>query len=64
MNSLSLTDKSKDVHLSAESRQIDPLDEPWFDDPPPSSRPRSSAPPPVVHVGEFLGDPEVDAWLR
>jgi hypothetical protein len=63
MNSLSVTDKSKDVHLSAGSRQIDQLDEPWFDDPPPSSQHRSSVPP-VVHVGEFLGDPEVDAWLR
>ncbi len=63
MNSLSLTDKSKDVRLSAGTRTIDQLDEPWFDEAPPSSQCRSSAPP-VVHVGEFLGDPEVDAWLR
>ena len=62
MNSLSLTDKSKDVRLSAGTRQTDQLDEPWFDEAPPSSH-RPSAPP-VVHVGEFLGDPEVDGWLR
>jgi hypothetical protein len=41
------------------------LEEPWFAEPAPSSRVRpSSQPPPFVHVGEFLGDPEVDAWLR
>ena len=62
MSSPSLTDKSKDVGLSAGTRSPDQLDEPWFDDAPGSQR-RSSAPP-VVHVGEFLGDPEVDAWLR
>lgn len=37
----------------------------WFDTPPPSSVRRSSVPPaPVEKVGEFLGDPSVDAWLR
>jgi len=40
------------------------LEEPWFDEPAPGSQRRSSAPPPVVHVGEFLGDPLADAWLR
>jgi hypothetical protein len=40
------------------------LAEAWFDAPPPSTR-RSSVPPaPVSAVGEFLGDPLVDAWLR
>ena len=34
----------------------------WFDETPPSSRVRPSVPP--VRVGEFLGDPEVDGWLR
>ena len=63
MNSLTLTDKSKDVRVAAASRKADQLDEPWFDEAPPSSQRRPSAPP-VVHVGEFLGDPEVDAWLR
>lgn len=40
------------------------LAEAWFDAPPPSTR-RSSVPPaPVSAVGEFLGDPLADAWLR
>jgi hypothetical protein len=39
------------------------LAEAWFDAPPSSTR-RSSAPPPVSAVGEFLGDPLADAWLR
>ena len=63
MNSLSLTDKSKDVRVSAGTHTTEQLDEPWFDEAPPSSQRRPSAPP-VIHVGEFLGDPEVDAWLR
>ncbi|MDB4939363.1 MAG: hypothetical protein JWP87_6335 [Labilithrix sp.] len=37
--------------------------EAWFEASPPSSR-RSSTPPPVSAVGEFLGDPLADAWLR
>lgn len=37
------------------------LEQVWFDEAPRSSR--SSAPPPVS-VGEFLGDPLADAWLR
>ena len=61
MNSLSVTDSSEDLRLAPKS--IDPLEERWFDETPPSGRIRPSAPP-VVHVGEFLGDPEVDAWLR
>ena len=43
------------------------LEQLWFDTPPPSSvrRAMSSAPPPPVEkVGEFVGDPDVDAWLR
>lgn len=61
MNSLTLTDKSKDARYS--TRRVDQLDEPWFDEAHPSSRPRPTMPP-IVHLGEFLGDPEVDAWLR
>jgi hypothetical protein len=64
MNSLSLNDRTEkptDITLTAEA--ADALEEPWFDEAPTSSRPRPSAPP-VVHVGEFLGDPEVDSWLR
>jgi hypothetical protein len=44
----------------------DKLEEPWFSEEPASSRRPSSRPPPsgIVRVGEFLGDPEVDKWLR
>jgi hypothetical protein len=41
------------------------LAEAWFDAPPASTRRISSVPPPPVSaVGEFLGDPLADAWLR
>jgi hypothetical protein len=41
------------------------LAEAWFDAPPASSRRISTVPPPPVSaVGEFLGDPLADAWLR
>ena len=40
------------------------LAEAWFDASPPSSRRPSIAPAPVSVVGEFLGDPLADAWLR
>ena len=42
------------------------LEQLWFDTPPPSGvrRMSSAPPPPVETVGEFLGDPDVDAWLR
>lgn len=40
------------------------LAEAWFDAPPASSRRPSAPPPPVSAVGEFLGDPLADAWLR
>jgi hypothetical protein len=39
------------------------LGEAWFDAPPSSTR-RPSAPPPASAVGEFLGDPLADSWLR
>ena len=37
--------------------------EAWFDAAPASAR-RPSTPPPVSVVGEFLGDPLADSWLR
>ena len=43
------------------------FEEIWFETPPASGvRTRSSfpPPPPVEKVGEFLGDPDVDSWLR
>jgi hypothetical protein len=40
------------------------LAEAWFDAPPPSSRRSSVPPPPAEPIGEFLGDPFVDSWLR
>ena len=46
---------------------VQDLEELWFDTPPPSTvvrRSSSAPPPPVEKVGEFLGDPDVDAWLR
>ena len=38
----------------------------WFDQPPISGvRHKTTPPPPAVEkVGEFLGDPDIDAWLR
>jgi hypothetical protein len=65
MNTSSLaTESSKDLQALA-AQLGGSLEEPWFDEQPVSSR-RSSAPPPsgVVRVGEFLGDPLADAWLR
>jgi hypothetical protein len=40
------------------------LAEAWFDAPPASTRRPSAPPPPVSAVGEFLGDPLADSWLR
>jgi hypothetical protein len=40
------------------------LAEAWFDAPPPSTRRTPVPPPPVSVVGEFLGDPLADSWLR
>ena len=61
MNTLSLTEKSKDAWAVA-SQTAEQLQETWFDETPPSSQRRTSAPP--VAIGEFLGDPVADAWLR
>ncbi|HVH43059.1 MAG TPA: hypothetical protein VM925_11980 [Labilithrix sp.] len=61
MNSLSLTSKSKDVRAAEPAKEL--LEEPWFDEAPPSTQRRASAPP-TVQVGEFLGDPLADSWLR
>jgi hypothetical protein len=38
--------------------------EAWFDAAPASARRSSVPPPPVSVVGEFLGDPLADSWLR
>ena len=59
-------------HTSAPGEMVPPpvpseteLAEAWFDAQPASSRRISSVPPPPVSaVGEFLGDPLADAWLR
>ena len=47
-------------HMATEAE----LAEAWFDAPPSSSRRPSAPPAPVSAVGEFLGDPLADAWLR
>jgi hypothetical protein len=61
MNSFILTSKSKDVRAAGAGDE--PLETSWFDEAPPSSQ-RSPSATPVVQVGEFLGDPLADAWLR
>lgn len=63
MNTTStLSDSTRDLQALAAAHAQ--LEEPWFDEPAPSTR-RSSAPPSsAVRVGEFLGDPLADAWLR
>ncbi len=65
MNTTTMDDSKRDLTATALAMSMgDKLEEPWFSEPPPSSRssyPPSSA---VIRVGEFLGDPEVDAWLR
>jgi hypothetical protein len=39
--------------------------EAWFDEKPPSSRRPSTVPPaPAEVLGDFVGDPMVDGWLR
>lgn len=62
MNSPAIVIEEAKVLPSA-AALVEQLEEPWFSEPTPSSR-RTSAAPPVVHVGEFLGDPLADAWLR
>jgi hypothetical protein len=61
------TESTRNLEQSAfkNESQTD-LEKLWFDTPPPSGVRRSSAPPPppAEKVGEFLGDPDVDAWLR
>jgi hypothetical protein len=74
MNSptVAVTDSTRDLMAlvalttsAAAGRGAEPqeLSESWFAEP--EALPRTSSwPPPVQKVGEFLGDPEVDAWLR
>ncbi len=40
----------------------DAVEQAWFDEP--RNRRSSAPPPPVEKVGEFLGDPLADNWLR
>lgn len=68
MSSLQLLHETANEALSAVLREqlLEQLlwEETWFSEAPPSSMRRSSVPPPVESVGEFLGDPLADAWLR
>jgi hypothetical protein len=63
MNSLSLTTKAPNGRTQDPEQPVPGLEEAWFDEVPPTSTRRSSTPPPVS-VGEFLGDPLADSWLR
>jgi hypothetical protein len=58
------TESSKD--LQALAAGLAELEEPWFAEPAAAAERRSTVPPKsgVVVVGEFLGDPLADAWLR
>lgn len=64
MNTTSLiTESQRDLAATAlAAERFDEGERRWFDSQPP--RRSSSVPPPIVQVGEFLGDPEVDSWLR
>ena len=62
MNSPStVAESSKDLLAAAAVVTDQVLNEAWFEAP--SSRRTPSTIPPV-RVGEFLGDPLADAWLR
>jgi hypothetical protein len=47
-----------------ESAPENEIEEVWFDAPASSRTKRPSTNPPPEPVGEFLGDPLADAWLR
>ena len=68
MNTTTVGESTRDLAaldmLSAQSAVAAHLEEPWFFDEARANRLSSLPPPPPVPVGEFLGDPEVDAWLR
>jgi hypothetical protein len=62
MNSLNVTTQSNGTVETQPQRLLEQhLSEAWFDEPAPGSR-RPSQPP--VVLGEFLGDPVADSWLR
>jgi hypothetical protein len=56
-----VSESTKDLQALA-ALAAEPLQEAWFDEP----ANRRSSPPssPPVSVGDFLGDPLADAWLR
>jgi len=61
------TESTRNVETQAKKHDEAVLETLWFDSPPPSGvRRASSFPPPPAEekVGEFLGDPDVDSWLR
>ena len=61
MQTATEVDRPSQRKLSADPEEIA-----WFDAPPSSRVRRTSSAPPPSHepVGEFLGDPLADAWLR
>jgi len=66
MNSSPVLVEESKRDLSALLTSSDKLEEPWFSEAPASSRTPSSIPPvsAVYRLGEFVGDPEIDSWLR
>jgi hypothetical protein len=63
MNTLELPTKSQDLPQAALPADTTAFEETWFVEAAPTSTRRPTMPP-VIQVGAFLGDPDVDAWLR
>lgn len=58
------TETMNDLQRTVLRLQAEAAEASWFDAPPPSNRASTCTSAPPVPVGEFLGDPEVDGWLR
>jgi hypothetical protein len=63
----SLSESTKDlqdkVFQKKALEKLEAREQAWFDEQP-SARPSSVPPSGVYRLGEFLGDPLADAWLR
>lgn len=68
VSTISTSESSKNL-MAAAAATVAPrgeLEEAWFAEEPPAStrRPSSGPPSQPVKIGDFLGDPDVDGWLR